>query len=234
MTRPTDPHLLPRLLRHTSYRLKNGAERIDEILLRRTLRGLGAPTVARVPTWTTLRELRALFDLAVNCPDGAKVLEIGSYLGASSCVLASGLAQRRGHLFCVDTWHNNTIPGGERDTFAEFSRNTEAFRRVITPIRKRSDQLCAVDVRVPLSLVFLDGDHSYDAVSAEVALVTPWIADGGTLAFHDAVAFEGVARTIGDALASGLWQFSGHVDNLVWLRRVRWSEPGYTPPTAHA
>ena len=82
-----------------------------------------------------------------------------------------------------------------------------------------------------LDLVFLDGEHSYAAVSHEIMQLGPRIVDSGVLAFHDAVAFEGVAKAIGEALASGLWQFGGNVDNLVWLKNISyWVKPAYSQP----
>jgi predicted O-methyltransferase YrrM len=113
------------------------------------------------------------------------------------------------------------MPEGERDTFAEFQRNTSGVAGVITMIRKRSDELSAEDVTLPLDLVFIDADHSYDAVKGDVVKVRGWIRDGGTLAFHDAIFFEGVSRVIGEVLATGQWQLAGKVDNLVWLTKVR-------------
>lgn len=186
----------------------------------RKLEKLSLSQAKQIHTHMTSRELNTLYDLAATCGKFAKVLEIGSYLGASSCYLAAALANLDGHLFCVDTWENQTMPEGEYDTFSEFNNNTKALIQYITPIRKNSRDLVEADIKHPLNLVFIDGDHSYTAVKNDYEKVAHWIVDGGALAFHDCIHFEGVSRTIGEALASGGWQLNGHVDNLLWLRKV--------------
>jgi predicted O-methyltransferase YrrM len=176
-----------------------------------------------VPTFTTRAELEALFDLATACPPGAQALEVGSYLGASTCYIAAGLKEKGGRLWCIDTWQNETMPGGIRDTYEEFQRNTRGMRDMITTVRKRSDAILPHEVPARLDLVFLDGDHSYEATKADFQMVEPLIAPQGTVAFHDSRWFEGVSRTIGDALAGGRWVIAGQTGNLLWLQRPNWN-----------
>src|SRR5205823_301916 len=141
-------------------------------------------------------------------------------LGASSCYIAVGLMEHGGNLVCVDTWNNDNVPPAPLDTFGDFERNVASVRGSITTVRKRSVELTRADLPPgEFELVFLDGDHTYDAVSFEVRFFAPLIKEGGILAFHDAIEFEGIARAIGEALASGQWQFAGHLDNLIWLRK---------------
>src|SRR5262252_8804495 len=111
----------PRLLRRVGARIHRDS---SKHLLQRALRSAGVPAASRIFSFTQPPELEVLFQLANRCPMGAKALEIGSHLGASSCYLAAGLKPREGVLFCVDTWNNETMPDGIKDTFAEFSANT--------------------------------------------------------------------------------------------------------------
>jgi predicted O-methyltransferase YrrM len=173
-----------------------------------------------IHTHMTTRELHALYDLATAVGRSGKVLEIGSYLGASSCYVAAALSLLDGHLYCVDTWENQTMPDGKRDTFREFERNTGAVAAFITPVRKRSDEIVASDFAQPLDLIFIDADHSYSSVRGDYERVRNWVIDGGILAFHDCTYFESVSRVLGEVLASGSWQLSGSVDSLVWLRKI--------------
>jgi predicted O-methyltransferase YrrM len=167
----------------------------------------------------TKRELLALYHLALACPPRAVALEIGSYLGASTVSLAAGMAQVSGHLFCVDTWQNETMPEGILDTWEQFLGNTRQVSPFITPIRKSSEDLHEDDVVAPIHLVFIDGDHGYDAVRRDFERVAPWIAEDGTVAFHDCSnsPFVGVGRVLGEALATGEWMLAGCVDSLVWI-----------------
>jgi predicted O-methyltransferase YrrM len=150
-------------------------------------------------------------------------LEVGSYLGASACFLVGGLAQVNGHLFCVDTWNNESMPEGERDTFPSFQANTAGLSQWITPLRKESHAVTEADLRLPLDLVFIDGDHRYPSVKRDWQHFSRWVAEKGTVVFHDSLAFEGVSRVIGEVLEAGRWVITGCVGNLVWLRRAGWS-----------
>lgn len=178
-------------------------------------------------TWTRPEELKMLYELALNCPQGGFALEIGSHLGASSCYIAAGLAQTGGQLFCVDTWNNEAMIEGEQDTFVQFKENTKGVEKLITPIRKWSNQLDERDIKQPLSLIFIDGDHRYDAVKHDFDLTQQWLAQDGIIVFHDFSNpdYEGVSRVVGEALASGEWVLLGKVDTLAWIRRAQWAQP---------
>jgi predicted O-methyltransferase YrrM len=222
--------LWDRVFRSLAFRLRFAAEACDFARLERRLKAAGSTAHKKIKTWTTRRELQVLFDLAAAAPPGSIALEVGSYLGASTCYLAAGIASGGGRLICVDTWMNDTIPGEALDTFSEFESNVTGLWPYITPLRVRSEELTLAQLPSELALVFLDGDHSFASVRREARLVSPIVPEGGILAFHDAIHFEGVARTIGEALAGGEWQFAGQIDNLIWLKKVRWTEPEYHSP----
>jgi predicted O-methyltransferase YrrM len=121
---------------------------------------------------------------------------------------------------------NETMPDGTRDTWAEFERNTAGIRHRLRVVRKRSEDLTAEDVGGELSLVFIDGDHSYEAAKADFDRVVCWLAEDGTVAFHDVTNFRGVSRVVGEALVSGEWILDGISTSLVWLKRARWTANG--------
>lgn len=209
-----------RLLLLSRYVLLGAVRRSEALIVRNGLRYAGVGHALSVPTYTTRSELFALYLLAARCPVGATALELGSYLGASTCIIAAGLAQVGGHLVCVDTWNNETMPEGERDTLAEFLRNTRAVSRMITVLRMRTSDLTRAHVPNDLRLVFIDADHEYLSVKGDFERIAPWVAEGGVVAFHDCRAFVGVSRVIGEALATGDWWVDGHVNNLLWIRRA--------------
>jgi predicted O-methyltransferase YrrM len=223
-TVPT-PRLWPRLkgalLARGLRRVQHTAARVERNVVRTALERIGASGAAGIPSWTSERELHALYTLAAACPRGARALEIGSYLGASTCYIAAGLSSRSGHLFCVDTWDNETMPEGPRETLPLFDAHTSGFANMITRVRKRSDLLVSGDVETPLNLVFIDGDHSYDAVRADFARVSAWLAADGIIAFHDVGAADhpGVSAVVGEAIAGGQWVPAGITESLVWIRR---------------
>ena len=198
------------------------ADFLDVVLFERSMRANGLGHVHDIPTWTWSIELRALHDLAAAAPPNATAVEIGSYLGASTCYLAAGLARHGGRIICVDTWNNETMPEGERDTFAEFTRNTRAVANRVTVVRKRTEMLGDSDIPTPIHLAFIDGDHGYEAVRRDFEIVAGRLAPTGVIAFHDFAnaKFPGVTRVVGEVLASGRWVQRGFVRTLAWITPV--------------
>ncbi len=209
-----------RFIQSLDYRHNQLAAFLDDYWARDELRRVGAANAASIRSYTTKKELQALLRIASFLPKGARALEIGSHLGASACYIVAGLVQVDGHLFCVDTWNNEAMPDEEHDTFQDFMRNTEGIRGWITVVRKKSEEVSAEDIKTPLHLVFIDGDHHYEAVRRDFALATSWLAEDGFIAFHDFLYFQGVTRIVGEALASGQWAMVGQVQNLCWIKRA--------------
>jgi predicted O-methyltransferase YrrM len=206
--------------------LNNYSRSIEAFLIQKALRDAGVPHFNKIPTFTTRRELRALYKLAAACPAETIALEIGSHLGASACYLAAGLSTVHGKLYCVDTWQNETMLDGPKDTYADFQRNIQGLRDIIIPIRKASFELTQQDIETPVGMIFIDGDHRYAAVKHDFTLVKQWLASEGIIVFHDFSHenFEGVTRVVGEALASGEWMFEGLVDSLAWIKRANFQQ----------
>jgi predicted O-methyltransferase YrrM len=175
----------------------------------------------RVFSHSSPAERLALFHMARLLPPGARALEIGSYLGSSALFICAGLEHGGGHLICVDTWMNHTMPEA-RDTYEEFKSNTRPYEHMITPVRKLSQEVTEADIGGPLDFAFIDGDHSEVTARTDFQLVAPWLKTGGLLAFHDLhTGAPGVHVVVGEAAASGTWQLERLVDSLGILRRVR-------------
>jgi predicted O-methyltransferase YrrM len=157
-------------------------------------------------THMTPEESFALFCTATSLPNKALVVEIGSYLGSSSCFICSGLPQDA-KLVCIDTWENhamryddNDVDADPRDTYQEFVKNTEIFSNRITKIRKWSDD-AAEDVRAigkPINFLFIDGDHHYESVLKDWLLYSPLLDKRAYIAFHDTGWAEGVQRVVAE------------------------------------
>lgn len=173
-----------------------------------------------IHTWTTQEELLALFEIARTLPPNGTILELGSYLGASTLYLAAGSAVSASAIICVDTWNNDTIPGGPVDVFPEFLRNVAPVATRITTIRKRLCNIVPGELPTDVQLAFLDADHSYEATMQAFKLILPLVAAKATVALHDTVAFPGVCRVLGEILAGGGWNLAGHIGNLSWITRV--------------
>lgn len=212
-----------RAWKSAAFRLQRYAANADRRVIDRQFEKLNLPGARDIPTWTSVAELEALYRLAAGAPEGANIVELGSYLGASTCYLAAGAALVGGRVTAIDLWNNETIAGGERDTFADFRRNIAGAAKIITVVRKRTQELTPAEVRPPVDLGFIDADHSYEATKADAAFLAPLISRDGVLAFHDTTVFAGVGRALAELLLTGEWCIYGQAENLTWIRRSTWS-----------
>jgi predicted O-methyltransferase YrrM len=210
-----------RAFRSLSRRVYSLSFAIEGIWIGAEVRRLAGRHATAIPTYTHARELAVLFKLAVAAPRNAQAVEIGSHLGASACYLAAGLTRVRGHLHCVDTWGNETMPEGQQNTYPIFERNVKALSSAITAVRKRSDELTAANLPPRIDLGFIDGDHSYEAARCDFSTLSLLMQPGAVLVFHDSLGQPGVCRVIGEALASGEWLLAGQIESLAWLVKSR-------------
>jgi predicted O-methyltransferase YrrM len=134
----------------------------------------------------TPEEKIQLFELSFG---KRSIVEIGSYLGASACCFGDGLASSggSGRVYCIDTWQNDAMSDGNRDTLAEFSRNTAPFSHIINPVRGWSTEVVDDVARLaaPIDLLVIDGDHSYEGAKADWDSYKSLLAPGATVVFHD-------------------------------------------------
>jgi len=180
----------------------------------------GLENVSTINTYTTKEELHALYRIVCKLNKGAIAVEVGSYLGASTCFISAGLRKVEGKLLCIDTWHNETMPEGNQDTMALFIENTKFFSNAISVLRKRTEALSVGELPDVIDFAFIDADHSYEAVKNDITLIAPRIRDTGVLAFHDTKHFSGVSRAVGELLGKGTFYLEGVEDNLTWLRKT--------------
>jgi predicted O-methyltransferase YrrM len=154
-------------------------------------------SISRIPTHLTIEEREFLFDKAQSPASGSIIAEIGSYLGASACFLAAGGGSRLSKLYCIDTWENDAMSEGPWDTFDRFQKNTAMFNHVLVPFRGNSVEM-AKRLNGPVDLLFVDADHSYDAVARDLQAYLPKLKTGGLLILHDYGWADGVQRAVNE------------------------------------
>ena len=127
-----------------------------------------------------------LFGAARRLPDRAVIVEIGSYVGRSTCCLAYGCVGTRKHVYAIDTFNGNDADFFERDFFGEFTNNIErcSLAEYVTPLIGTSGEVAGNWDR-PVSLLFIDGSHVYEDVLADFRSFFPWVVPDGIVALHD-------------------------------------------------
>ena len=171
-----------------------------------------------VPSHLTFLERVELYKLAEN---KTSICEIGSYVGASACCFGAALKNNDGaeshKIFCVDTWQNDAMTEGARDTWREFQKNTESYSNLIVPVRGFSaDVIGQIKSEVnSLDLLFIDGDHSYEGAKADWDAYKDLLHEGSTVVFHDIGWADGVKRVVQEDVEP-LVQESGRLPNMWW------------------
>ncbi len=171
-----------------------------------------------IDTHLTVRERAQLLRLARGSA-GDTYVEIGSYLGASACFIARGIRMARkpetARLYCVDTWMNDAMTEGKRDTYLQFIDNTERYADIISVQRGRSDDVAA-NLRCSVDFLFIDGDHSYEGVTADILAWFPKLSPGATVVFHDYGWAEGVRRAVREHVLPVEACPGKTLDNMYW------------------
>jgi hypothetical protein len=165
-------------------------------------------TVLTVHGWMTEEEQLFLRRLAFQ----KDVCEIGSYEGLSTLNLAATARS----VTCVDPFDARATfekPHGTLDAFLENIRNGGVEDKILVR------QGLSADVMPTLGrdfdLIFIDGDHSYEAVKLDIQLALPCLREGGLLAFHDyGEENMGVVLAVNEFRDSGA-QFRGQAHTLV-------------------
>lgn len=152
----------------------------------------------------TDREISFLALLA-SCPTTCgDVLEIGSFKGKSTIILAKGArlaAQER--IVAVDplTSPSVTDPSlrGEASGLPDFRANLE---RAGVAANVEFHQMFSGELAQSwdrkLRLLWIDGDHTVAGSNSDYEQFSPHLADGAIIAFHDVLRFEGPTRVFAD------------------------------------
>lgn len=142
-----------------------------------------------IPGWLTEAEGRKLAEMA----EGKRVLEIGCYEGRSTICMA----QTARHVDTVDPFDGRGTTD-ERDTLDCFRYNLEHYELTgMVKVHVGTTEDVAPLLKPGYDLVFIDGDHSHEAVRRDIKAAVSLLAPGGLLAFHD------YRRTRGDV--DGRW-----------------------------
>lgn len=178
-----------------------------------------------------------LFQLASDLPTDAQVVEVGSWMGASTCFIAGGLKGPRAKIFAVDNfaglstcgedaaWYNRHFQKlGSNSTLEIFRKNFAdlGFASRAEPVV--SDSLAAAQTlaakRGAIDFVFIDGDHSYEGCSKDIVAWAPFVKRGGVMAFHDfGSRAHGVTRAIFEATKGGRFaEIVGVAESIIAFR----------------
>jgi predicted O-methyltransferase YrrM len=176
-------------------------------------RALEIPIVSSVSE----ANLRFLAESAKGC---TRILELGSFHGRSARAM---LDNSNAHIWCVDSWRgaSGDTQVGKRpteDDFNTFLGNLKDVLHRVTVLKSYTYEVVSQLQKDFFDLVFIDADHSYEAVRFDIINYAPKVKLGGLLCGHDySRNWPGVVRAVQELLTAP--QTSGSV--LWWARREK-------------
>jgi MMP 1-O-methyltransferase len=127
------------------------------------------------------QEAEFLWSLARNCTGRGVIVEIGSWQGKSTAWLAAGSkGGAKATVYAIDP---HIVKPENAQIFKE-NMMRAGLDDLVQPLVMTSAK-AAENFEKPVELLFVDGDHKYEAVKLDFELWYPKLLDGGTIAFHD-------------------------------------------------
>jgi predicted O-methyltransferase YrrM len=153
----------------------------------------------KIPGWFRGDEAKALVVASYGLPENAVIVEIGSFLGSGSVLLAGARKVRgSGKVHCIDPFdcsgdgfsapiYQDILTTSGVGTLKE--RFDENIRRFGLDAWVEGHASGAVDAAAtwttPIDLLILDGDQSYRGAREAFEKWTPFLKPGGILAVHN-------------------------------------------------
>lgn len=181
---------------------------------------------SRVEGYLAPNEMRFLALMAACPTAGGEILEIGSFKGKSTIILARASALAGDAIItAVDpmTAPSETDPDlrGQASSFDDFQLNLAEHG---VADRVRFHQTFSYELAktwdTPLRLLWIDGDHTYAGTKLDFDGFAPHLVDRGILAIHDVLhEFEGGARVfLESVLRSPNFGACGFCGSIAWAQ----------------
>lgn len=187
--------------------------------------------VRNIEGWLSAPEAELLVSLAqqalLDCPHVSALVEVGSYCGKATTVLASVVRAVRStaRVWAIDP-HDGFVgaldQGLERvpPTLGTLRQNiaSKSLTPFVEIVQGRAQD---VPWSEPICLLLIDGLHDYPSVLRDFTHFEGFLADGGLVAFHDyADYFPGVPAFVDELSASGRYEVVAQAKSLIALRKL--------------
>jgi predicted O-methyltransferase YrrM len=167
--------------------------------------------VADVEGWMSPSQGATLYESARNCRADGTIVEIGSFRGRSTIVLATA-ADPSVDIIAIDPHAGNDRGPQEIAGFADEAADDHSVFLAnlaaagvddrVRHIREFSDTAFAL-VEGPVDVLYIDGAHRYAPALADIESWGERVADGGTMLIHDSFSSIGVTLAILRSLVFG-------------------------------
>jgi len=152
-------------------------------------------------------------------------LEVGSWVGESALAMLRGCPGA--HVTCVDTWKGTdgdmtgelAAKHGD-DVWKAFCENTKGQQISAMPGKSVEIAKSWGPGATPRDLIFIDAEHTYEALKADIEAWWPHLKDGGIMAFHDyrTSQFPGVTQAIHERFGEANVHWDGRTP-VCWVKK---------------
>jgi len=182
-----------------------------------------------VEGYLTEREIKFLFLLGVCPTANGEVLEIGSFKGKSTIVLAKAVkCINNKKVISVDPLTSPAITDPalkDKSSVLEDFQNNIKFAKVEDSLEfhQMFSYELAKDWNRMIRLLWVDGDHTYLGTKVDFDLFSKFLSDGAIVAFHDVLAnFDGPIRVfMNDILLSDSFGPAGLCGTIGWAQYLQ-------------
>lgn len=188
--------------------------------------------------WLSANEAIELYELANSFDSNKEIVicEIGCWLGKSTYVLSKAVEhKKKATIFSIDPFDGSGDNKSEGiynslkdqlndslyDTFISNLRRFNSDKNVV-PIKGYSQEIIK-NFDKKIDLLFIDGNHNYQAVLQDYELWSPFIKKGGFIVLHDV----GSAHTTGPKqvvekfiVKNPIWGDYRLIDELYWSMKI--------------
>lgn len=141
-------------------------------------------------------QLLAIYDLVSRWPGRGDTVELGSWVGLTTCYLATATkVHGSGRVYAVDTFTGTKEGGGRYAAVEKYGGSTlRAFREqiekagvadVVEPLVGMTQDVAERYPGRPIRVLLIDADHSFDGVQGDFRRWAPLVEPGGLIIFHD-------------------------------------------------
>ncbi len=172
------------------------------------------PYYKSVQGWCSFFEF--YYEMARIIPENGTFVEVGVWAGRSfiyflSCLRFFG---KKVNCIAVDTWKGTEADGHSKliendfggDIYGHFLDNINkcGFEKDFIALRKNSIEAAESFADNSIDFCFIDADHSYEAVLADIKAWLPKVAIGGIIGGHDYDNKDGVERAVTEIFGSNV------------------------------
>ena len=182
--------------------------------------------VQEVDGFLTDSEGEFLYNAAKKCEGKGVIVEIGSWKGKSTIWLASGTKIKNiMKIYAIDPHTGGTsleFKNKDIKTFKDFKNNIKKAKceKIVIPIVQTSEE-ASKNFKEPVEFIFIDGAHDYKSVKKDFDLWYPKLINGGTIAFHDIISWDGPTKVFKAMCKSKNFINTGFCDSIGFAQKVK-------------